>query len=150
MNADFAATCPWEGVLNKPASLTQAADISTLKAQGYVVGDLPTWNGKKFIPIKRSNLFDTSKLYGDSNKPYIITRFTWEPGTITPFLRTSQTFTLLGVAEGSAVLLGLPYDLEGIAATWALEPDSVIVTLFNQTPYDITIPETSWSILVMK
>lgn len=53
LNADFAATALWEGLLGRPATFPPAphdTPLSTVTATGAQVGWVPIWNGTKFVP----------------------------------------------------------------------------------------------------
>jgi hypothetical protein len=150
--ADYASTAPWSGIIGKPdLSSSGAKDISDLKAKGYSKNDIPVFNGSRFFPVRPSSLIDTSSLYGPDNKPYNEIQLFWNPGTLTPFYRTSQSFSLTGVAKGQPVLVGAPYDLQGCIPFASADADgSVTVTLFNTTPYDVTLADGQWSFIMLK
>lgn len=48
--SDWAAAVPWAGILDKPAGTGEATDIGQLTGSGFVPGDVPSWNGSKFVP----------------------------------------------------------------------------------------------------
>lgn len=149
--ADWAAeagSVDWANVRNKPSS--SSTDISQISASGFTRGQLPQWSGKRFIGVNASSLIDTSGFFSLSNKPYNIYQFTWTPGTLTPFLRTKNTFTISGVTEGTPVVAGIPYSLDGVLTTVNVIDDEVEVVLFNSTPYDITLDEGVFQFLAMK
>ena len=52
-SADYAATAPWIGIVGKPASFPPSSHttlLSDVSASGAKVGDVPIWDGKKFVP----------------------------------------------------------------------------------------------------
>ena len=148
--ADWAATVPWDGIVGKPPSVGGKTDVGQLTAKGYAIKQVPQWNGVRFIGVNPQSLVDTSGLYGPNNKPYDITQFSWNPGTLTPFLRTTKTIDLNGVTDGLPVAVGVPYDLQGCLISVDTEVNTVNITIFNSTPYDVTLASGVWAVLTMK
>lgn len=53
LNADFAATALWDGLLGRPTTFPPAphdTPLSTVTATGAQVGWVPIWNGTEFVP----------------------------------------------------------------------------------------------------
>lgn len=48
--SDWSASTPWAGITGKPDTPGSTVDIGQLTANGFVAGQVPLWNGTKFVP----------------------------------------------------------------------------------------------------
>lgn len=149
--ADWAATCPASGIIGLEQYTGQAPDISTVKAKSFQAGSVPVWTGSRFVGRLPGTLIDLSSYYGDGNKPYVITGFIWEPGTLTPFFRVSIEIPITNLPEGVKISVNSPYSLDGCDIThYVAEDDVLTVELFNRTPYDVVLASGFWSVIYLK
>ncbi len=80
--ADWAANVPWKGILGKPAGVGEDTDIGQLKGAGFSIGDIPEWNGTKFVPVPYTPGGGGGGSIGNLNSPGVATKRI-KPGSTT-------------------------------------------------------------------
>ncbi len=148
--ADWAASTPWSGITGKPDFSATTPDISSVTAKSFSNGQIPQWNGKRFIGVNASSLVDLNGYFSLSNKPYVAYNFRWNPGTLSPLLRAKSIISIDGLSVSTPVMLGLPYTIDGLFVSSSTADGQVVVEVFNSTPYDITLTEDVGRLYVMR
>lgn len=80
------------------------------------------------------------------------TTFVWDPGSLADGAgETSSAVTLNGSALGDSVLVGAPYDLQGVVCTGYVSAlNTVRVRLQNETGGDVDLASGTWRVRVLK
>jgi hypothetical protein len=78
--------------------------------------------------------------------------FAWDPGNLADGTgETSAAVTVTGAAFGDVVLVGAPYDLQGIICTgYVSAADTLRVRLQNETGGAINLASGDWKVRVVK
>ena len=91
------------------------------------------------------------RLLWDTIRPLQAT-FTWNPGNLVDGAgETSAAVTVTGAALGDSVLVGAPYDLQGILCTgYVSAPNTVRVRLQNETGTPVDLASGDWKVRVLR
>jgi hypothetical protein len=117
--ADWAATTPWEGITNKPATFG-ATDIGQLTGHGYSSGQVPVYNAAsgRFLPGSRN---PSPTPTPPDPTPGIPTEIAvdWDVGNLHALQTATEDFDFVGAFPGHPVIVGASYtnDFVQISAT---------------------------------
>ena len=148
--ADWAAQVPASGIqgvipaTNLPATPTGSIDISQVKAAGYAPGQIPVWNGSRFVP---GNLPVVPP--GGSGTTFVTPVITWG-ATLRPLESTEQSLSLPGVLANSQVFVPAPtgQDYLFFRAKVTAAP-TVLITATNMSGSNVTLIDGGYKIFVV-
>lgn len=134
--ANWAATAgsvAWENVTGKPSSFGGVTDIGQLTGSGFAIGQVPRWNGSRFVPYTIP-----ASSGGSSSLPSQFT-LTWDVPVLLPLQTATQTFNVANIYPQNPIAIawncdpgfmwfkGLVTDIQVITLS-ALNMDAVPVT----------------------
>jgi hypothetical protein len=143
--SDWAASCPWGGITDKPAGLGGATDIGQLKAVGFTSGQIARWNGTKFVPytIPPAPAPDPTPV---SPLP-AQEQFVWDTPSLLPLQSAYEDFPMLGALPGEPVAHGISFDPQ---FCWTdakvIANDMVRLTVLNMNSVAVDLGAGTWNI----
>ena len=136
--ADWAAQVPATGLLgiipaaNLPTTPPSGVDIGSLTGKGFQVGQIPTWNGKKFVPA------DLPVPAGGVT--FVSIDVEWSDTTLRPLESSTQGVTVPGVTINSQVFLqSAPMGDFVTLTAKVVAPNFIRVIATNLNPEPITL-----------
>jgi hypothetical protein len=144
--SDYAASCPWSGIIGKPSNLGGATDIGQLTGVGFANNQVPRYNVSlgKFrpytLPSPPSPVTPTNPL------PAQI-QITWDAPSLLPLQSAFQDFPLIGALPGEPIAWGLSIDT-GFCIPFACiaENDLIRLKLVNMDSVAVDLASTLWQI----
>lgn len=147
--ADWAATTPWGGITDKPASFG-VSDIGGLTGNGYADGQIAVYNraSGRFRPGSRSVTPTptpvTPPLPGFSEL--------WVPWDV-PSLHALQTatedFYFVGVMVSQPVIVGAPFDDQFVQiSASAVDTNMARISVTNMGLADLDLGEGQWRLRI--
>lgn len=135
--ADWAATVPYAGITGlPPAPPAGITDIGGLSGDGFQSGQVPRWNGTRFVPYTIP-----SSSGGGGSLPSQFT-LTWDIPLLAPLQTATQTFNVANVYPTYPIAIAWNCD-PGFMWFWGLITDIQVITLYakNMDAVPITFGE---------
>lgn len=147
--ADWAASTPWDGITNKPASFG-ASDIGQLTGIGYADGQVPVYNrtagrfrpGSRSIPA--STTPTTPPLPGFSEL-----WVTWDVPSLHALQTATEDFYFVGAMPSQPVIVGAPFDDQFVQISSSVVDLNVArITVTNLGLADLDLGSGQWRLRV--
>ena len=150
--SDWAAQVPASGIqgvipaANLPSTGAGTTDIGTVKGAGFSPGQVPIWNGGKFVPGNLPVVPTASGVTITSQLPYIA----WTPSSLRSLESTEVTVPLPGVTMTSLVFVA---PLPGLDYLWfravVLSPGQVVITATNMSGVVVALVDSTYQVFVL-
>lgn len=136
--ADWAASVPWGGVIDKPATFG-VTDIGGLTGTGYSAGQYPAYNKttKRFQPA--SIIAPPAPI---PPEPYVFNQlaFNWDGETLHSFQISQQDFDFVGAMPSQVVAVGASFALDYLTLSAYVPSMNVVrITVMNTQITDVTV-----------
>lgn len=134
--ANWAATCPWDGITGKPAFPGGgASDIGQLTGAGFSSKQVPVWNValQKFVPASITGIAGYVAPSSGTVQQYINpVQVEWDVPSLEPLQSAYEDFPLIGALPATPCAVGVPFDMQfcWIRAD-VIANDSVRITVTN-------------------
>ncbi len=141
--SDWSASTPWSGITDKPASFG-ASDIGQLTGAGFGVGQVPRWNGSRFVPYTIPSSVTPPPTPSPFPPQFTLT---WDIPLLNPLQTASQSFNVSGVFPNFPIAIAWNTD-PGFFLFSGLVTDIEIITLYaaNMDAAPITFGEITVTI----
>lgn len=141
--ADWAASAPWEGLTGKPASFG-VSDIGQLTGNGFAVGQVPRWNGTRFVPYTIPSTPAPTPTPSPLPAPIGLT---WAIPELLPLQTGTEVFNVGGIFPGTPLSVTVGAD-PGFFFFAALVTDIEVVTLYalNMSAAPVTLGTTNFTL----
>ncbi len=129
----------WAQITGKPSSFG-VSDIGQLTGAGFALGQVPRWNGSKFVPYTLPNI--PAPTPPNSLPPQFT--LTWDIPELLPLQTATQVFNVGMVFPGNPLAIGWSAD-PGFFWFWGLVTDIEVVTLYakNMSAGPLTFGEVT-------
>ena len=145
--ADWAASCPWDGITGKPASFGPT-DISQLTANGYSNGQVPGAVAGRFRPL---TLPTPTPAPTPTPTPGIPSKIwvSWDAPSIEPLQSAYEDFEFAGATPGMAVCAGAPLDQTFVnVSAYCFESGSVRIVVTNMSRETVDLGVGSYQLVI--
>jgi hypothetical protein len=141
--ADFAASVPWEGIISKPATFG-ATDIGQLAGAGFAIGQVPRWNGSKFVPY---TIPSSSTPVAPPSALPVQVYFSWDVPSLLPLQSAYEDFPWIGAVPGQPLAFGIAFDPQfcWVNAT-VIANDTIRLWVLNMNSSAVDLGEGVWAI----
>lgn len=141
--SDWSATAPWEGIIGKPSTFG-VTDIGQLTGIGFSAGQVPRWNGVKFVPYTIPNVPTPTPDPTPLPDPISLT---WDIPELFPLQTGTEDFNVNGVFPSYPLALSVNSN-PGFFFFAALVTQIDTVTLYavNMSAAPVTLGSTNFSI----
>lgn len=141
--ADWSASTPWSGIVGKPSTFG-VTDISQLAAAGFSSGQVPRWNGAKFVPY---TIPSSATPVTPPNPLPAQVQFSWDVPSILPLQSAYEDFPLIGAIPGEPIAHGVAFD-PGFCLTFAyiFANDTVRLKVVNMDGVAVDLGLAVWAI----
>ncbi|HEX2899823.1 MAG TPA: hypothetical protein VHS96_08905 [Bacteroidia bacterium] len=141
--ADWAASTPWLGISGKPASFG-VSDIGQLTGIGFSVGQVPRWNGSKFVPYTIPSNPTPPPTPGVLPAPIGLT---WDIPELLPLQTATEDFNVGNIYPGSPVSVTVGTN-PGFFFFDAIVTGIEVVTLYalNMSGGPVTLGSTNFTL----
>ncbi len=133
----------WEQIIGKPTNFG-VSDIGQLTGIGFAVGQVPRWNGSKFVPYT----LPTVPVNPPSPSPLpAAIGLTWDVPEVLPLQTATEEFNVAGIFPGAPLAVTVVPN-PGFFFFAALVTDIQIVTLYalNMSGGPVTLGSTAFTI----
>ncbi len=141
--ADWAASVPWDGITNKPATPSGGVtDIGQLTGKGFSVGNYAKWNGSKFVPGAAPTVppIVVPTIFSDHF-------FAWDAPPLMPLQSAWEDFPVIGASVNQIVSCGPPFNV-GLCIVFCYIPfnDTVRIQVTNFDSVAVDLGPGTWRI----
>lgn len=153
--ADWAATCPWNGITGKPDFPGGGvSDIGQLSGSGFSNKQVPIWNSslRKFVPSNISGIAGYVAPSPGSSIPYVDpVQVEWDVPSLLPLQSAYEDFPYIGAVPGTPVSVGVSFDLQFCFPFPAvILNDSVRIMIVNMNSTEVDLGTGIWNIQIFK
>lgn len=130
--------------MGKPASFG-ATDIGQLSANGFTVGQVPKWNGTKFVGYTIPGAPIPPGPTPSPLPPQDV--FVWDVPSILPLQSAFQDFPLIGAVPGEPIAFGISFDI-GYCLPFVniFQNDLVRLRIVNMDSVAVDLGSATWSL----
>lgn len=140
--SDWAPPPRWEDIIGKPTSFG-VTDIGQLTGNGFAVGQVPRWNGSRFVPY---TIPSSPSPTPSSPLPAPI-GLTWDIPALLPLQTATETFNVGNIYPGSPLSVTVGAD-PGFFFFDAIVTGIELVTLYalNMSAAPVTLGTTNFTL----
>jgi hypothetical protein len=144
--ADWAATTPWDGITNKPASFG-VSDIGGLTAIGYSDGQIPVYShaAGRFRPGSRLAPSPTPTPTPAPTESEVA--LTWDVPNLHALQTATEDFYIPGVFVSHPVVIGAPFDDQNVQFSGSVvDLNMVRISVTNLGLADVDLATGIWRV----